>query len=258
MAARQDQKTGSKVTYPRVCECGYSANNPAMWSYHQKTHKPIPDGTLCHHGCGQPAQYCGTGGIYTCDRISQHCPEYINRHRTRIKEQWSANDWTERRTKTGLIMKNMSPEDKEKFFAKISDTKYKKMLAQPMTADRKKYIRQIHQLSQYHLRMFPTIVNPEKHQIGLTDYHLDHIVSKHIGWLLQIPAEYIASTHNLRVVSYTDNTHKSIGCGVHPIDLLQICNAPQELITKVELAISQLSDSLVQRLPARMQNYDYV
>jgi hypothetical protein len=78
-----------KISYPREClECGYSANNPAMYHYHKKTHSSVPDNQLCDHGCGQKAIAINTGGKYQCTEKYSQCPEYVKEHSKRIAEQW--------------------------------------------------------------------------------------------------------------------------------------------------------------------------
>lgn len=226
------------ISYPRKCKCGYIANNPSMWHYHQKTHNEIPKNKLCDGGCGQKAKHRNTNGRYMCNKNSFQCPQYIKEHSTRIKKQWDENEWLERREQVGSIMKNMSEEEKieyRKNLSKSVNEKYKKIYGKDLswTVDRKRYNRIVHQLSQKNYKKFRHIINPNKYPIGKFDYHLDHKVSKFVGWSLNIPPEIIAHQDNLEVIHYTDNIKKHINCSADPIELLEKHSDSEKLLIEV-------------------------
>jgi len=94
-------KIQSGIAYPRKCNhCDYVSNNPQMWHYHDKTHQMIPDGTRCQFGCGNTARFRNTKGTYSCSKISQHCPGYLEKHSERIKEHWQRPEAVARKEET--------------------------------------------------------------------------------------------------------------------------------------------------------------
>lgn len=107
----------------------------------------------------------------------------------------------------------------------------------------KQYKRLVHRLSQITYNENKHIPNPDNLTISRSTYHLDHCVSKHVGWLLQIPAKYIASVHNLRIIESTLNEGKGPTCSMLPSHMLKMCNAPIDLIEEVasqELQLGRL------------------
>jgi hypothetical protein len=51
-------------------------------------------------------------------------------------------------------------------------------------------------------------VNPENLKISYNDNHVDHIFSRHHGFMFSIPPEIIGSYINLRVISAKENHSK--------------------------------------------------
>lgn len=222
------------IEYPRKCpHCDYLANSPQSYSYHLRKHKAIPEGTLCDGGCGQLAKYRTTNNRMLCCEHYQKCPQYIIDHKQRVIDSWK-ND-TERKNK----MVNNNPMLDEAARNKISDSQkqvWKERLLiteKDAPQDVKQYKRLVHNISQRTYKDNMDLINPNKHPIGRTEFHLDHKVSKHVGWLLHIPAKYIASVENLEVLPSQLNEGKGAKCSLKPSELLVLCNAPSDLVEQV-------------------------
>lgn len=228
-----------KITYPRSCLCGYQANNAGSWSYHQRIHEPVPEGQLCQHGCGQPATLKNTGGVFVCVPGNNQCPTLKEAISKRVTNDWIGADERKSQTKVEFFKSCHT----NSCIEKIRITKRKKLLIQDTSKDRRRYNRQVHAISQTSLKNFTDVINPEGHVIGRFSYHLDHMVSKHAGFLLGIPATYLGSVQNLEVISQRENNSKFSRCSKHPLDLLKECQAPQDLIDQIHSKILQLGDS---------------
>lgn len=244
-------KNHTPITYPRQCpQCEYLASSPATFSYHKQCHDSIPVEQLCDHGCGELARFKGSGGKYRCCEIAQNCVAINARLKHVVTVSWEDNE--ERKT-TARKLFIKSCVSNPLSYKKASETKHKKLLAQDNTSDRRKYNRQVHGLSQRTYRDNISIINPNNVPIGRIEYHLDHKVSKHIGYLLGIPAHFLASVNNLCVLPYYENTGKHSKCSLHPIDLLVMCDASLDIINLIQLKLVQLSDSIEPQLIPNMQ-----
>jgi hypothetical protein len=188
-----------------------------MWHYHQRTHQPIPADQQCEFGCGQQAQFVKTSGKYSCSEVTQHCPGYTKSHSKRIKSQWDENDWDDRKAFVSSLMKN--PEFAAKQVEAAKKTKLEKILSLEWSDDRRSYYTAVTQLTYRTYQEHAAIINPDNLELGRTSYHLDHRVSKFIGWLLGIPPEILAHPDNLEVISYSENTSKGKKCSVDPLAL---------------------------------------
>ena len=237
------------IQYPRKCEhCGYLANNPASFSIHKFVHSTIPENQLCSLGCGNLATTVTTGKTYLCMKTYTECPQYLKDLAERTAKSWENDNERKDATRQLFITQCVESSEAKK---KASLTKYKKLLAQENSSDRRRYTRQVHCLSQRTFKSNEQVLNPNKLLLGRTEHHIDHKVSKHVGFLLGIPAVYLASTHNLCVLPALDNTGKSSKCSLHPIDLLEQCGAPKDVISQVELKIAQLADLIEPLLTER-------
>jgi hypothetical protein len=241
------------ITYPRKCEqCSHLANNPASFSIHKKVHQTIPENQLCTLGCGKIATVVTTRNTYRCSANIGDCPQYINDLKLRTIKSWENSEERKETTRQTFIDACVfNPAS----YKKASETKHKKLLAQDNTSDRRKYNRQVHELSQRTYRENTSAINPNNLKIGRVDHHLDHKVSKHVGFLLGIPAHYLADINNLCVLPYNENTGKHCKCSIHPLDLLEQCDAPIETIQMVQSKLVQLSHLIAQGLiPNRQTN----
>lgn len=67
------------------------------------------------------------------------------------------------------------------------------------------------------------LLNPNNYKLSRTDYHLEHKVSKHVGWILGLPVDVMSNINNLEIMYYADNISKHIKCSLHPLELLKLC-----------------------------------
>ena len=216
------------ITYPRKCpDCEYVANNPAMYGYHIKTHTPIPEGTLCCGGCGLPAMHTTTSGKCWCDTVAHRCPAVRQTTADRVKKGWSENDWADRRATNASRTRNETPEQTKARSAKQSKTKQAKMRAAEHSMEKKRYQQAAIRYSRKTYTLYTEEINPENLPIGKQQYHLEHKVSRHIGFLMGIPLEYICSKHNLTVIHHLTNSAKGPSCSLMPLELLELCGASE-------------------------------
>ena len=210
-----------KIQYPRKCDhCDYVSNNPQMYSYHKQTHQSIPHGTLCNQGCGQLAKYTNTRGNHNCEKVAQHCPQYIKEHSARIEKQWEDAD--ERRKKT-----------KETFFkyccnvptviAKQKETKLKKtnMLDPQVAKDYRHYARRIRSKAQQWAR-------EQGYVLGQQTYHVDHKFSIMDSWNAGLSIEIVNHPANLQILDAKQNSSKGMKSSITLNELLSLTTQPGE------------------------------
>ena len=195
-------KKQSGITYPRKCECcDYMSNNPAMFSYHKKTHDQIPAGKLCDHGCGQPAMVIYTHGKFCCTKIAQHCPEYIRQHSERVSEHWKRPDAVARKEKVkhSFIERLHNDETVEK----IKDTKRKKsgLLTPTDAKNYRHYARFIRSRAQLWAKEHGYI-------IGRQTFHVDHKFSILDSWNAGLPEKIVNHPANLQILEAKQNASK--------------------------------------------------
>ena len=214
------------------------ASSPQTFSYHKRVHKSIPDGKLCDGGCGKPAMFVNTKNKMWCVAEYQQCPQYIIDLKSRTTNSWKDAD--DRKAK--MVETLSDPAIRAKNAAAVRAGKRRRLIITENESPKemKQYKRLVHSLSQATYHEHQSIINPDNHKIGRRDYHLDHKVSKHVGWLLQIPAKYIASCHNLAVIPSTINEGKGPTCSIFPSTLLELCEAPTDLIAAVRSQELQL------------------
>ena len=193
-------KIQSGIGYPRKCtDCDYISNNPPMYHYHKKTHEVIPEGTLCDHGCNQPAQYRGTGSIYTCLPMAQHCPEYIRLQSERITKQWEGQNERRETTKQSMIARLHNPTT----IAKMKETKRLKfgLLTPEIAKQYRSYARAIRQRAQKWAK-------EQGYVLGKQTYHVDHKFSILDSWHAELKAEIVNHPANLEIIEAKKNSSK--------------------------------------------------
>lgn len=191
-----------KIQYPRKCNhCDYISNNPQMWHYHNMTHDPIPQGTLCDQGCGKSALFKNTNGKYTCCKITQHCESYIKEHSSRIKQHWERSGADERKAKTKqtFLESVCTPES----INKMKETKRKKsgLLTPEDAKNYRHYARAIRERAQMWAR-------EQGYKLGQKTYHVDHKLSILDAWNANLPAEVVNHPANLRILEAKENSRK--------------------------------------------------
>lgn len=208
-----------KIQYPRKCNhCNYVSNNPQMWHYHNKTHDPIPEGQLCDHGCKGLAKFKGTNGVYSCSKISQRCPSYIEIHSERIKSHWQRPDAVERKIKATqtLLETACTPGAIDK----MKETKRKKsgLLTPENAKNFRHYARAIRQRAQ----MWAT---NNGYKLGQQTYHVDHKLSILDAWKLNLPAEIVNHPANLQILEAKENTSKGSKSSITVEQLYEMINS---------------------------------
>jgi hypothetical protein len=245
-------KNHTYITYPRACTtCGHLSNNPGSFSMHKKIHDPIPPNQLCDLGCEQLAKFKGMHGKFRFTEEANLCPAVSKRISDAVTQHWVDDDGTRLDNTKDTFMKVCCGNTKA--IEKGKQTKRTRMIAQDNTADRRKYNRQVHNLSRVTYLEKKDTTNNLK--IGRFDNHLDHKVSKHVGFLLSIPAEYLASEFNLEVIPFSENISKGGCCSLHPLELLTLCGAPKLVLDQIQLKLAQLSSSFEQLMSSHKQRH---
>jgi len=211
-------KIQSGISYPRKCsECEYVSNNPSMYSYHKKTHDPIPAGQLCDHGCGEPAQYRGTGGVYSCSQVIQHCPGYVSKHSERVKSQWIGADSRRVATReTFLTHCSGVPEVLAKQKATLQK-KWGNFTPEEMRNFRH-YARRIRSRAQCWAKQ-------EGHVLGQQTYHVDHKLSVWDAWHAGLSEEIVNHPANLQILEAKKNSSKGAKSQLTLDELMQLINS---------------------------------
>lgn len=189
-----------KIQYPRKCEhCDYISNNPSMYYYHKQTHDPIPDGKLCDHGCGNQAQYRTTGGVYSCSKISQHCPGYLKEHSSRIKQQWNGAHERKEKTKKSLVERLHN----ESTYQKLRETLKKKH--GNFTPDQMKDFRHYAQRIRSRAQKW---AKAQGYLIGPNTYHVDHKLSIYDAFRFGLSEDVVNHPCNLQILEAKQNSQK--------------------------------------------------
>lgn len=208
--------------YPRKCEhCDYVSNNPAMYSYHKKTHEPIPAGQLCHHGCGNLAEYRGTGGKFTCTKVSQQCPAYIKKHSNRVREQWKRDGSEERKKKTKEVFLRscaLNPES----IAKMTKTKQEQSLSlSPEEAMHyQHYARRVRAKARKWAKSQGYVLGKE--------CTVDHRFSVFDAWNANLNEDIVNHPANLEIMPMIDNSKKGSNSSITLEELMNLLTSSQE------------------------------
>jgi hypothetical protein len=183
-----------------------------MFHYHKKTHEPSPAGTLCNHGCGLPAQYCGTGGIYTCQKNAHRCPEYIKQHSIRIAKQWEGDTQRKEKTKQSFVSRLHNQETVKR----ATQTKREKsgLLTPELAKTYRHYARAIRQQAQRWAK-------EQGYVLGRQTYHVDHKFSILDSWKAKLPAKIVNHPYNLRILEARANSRKNSKSIIALEDLLR-------------------------------------
>lgn len=204
----------SMIEYPRKClHCEYIANNPAMYSYHRKTHDPIPQGVYCHFDCGCLATFKNTGGKYTCKEKYQECPAYIKQLSDRTKKSWVNADFRKEQTKKSLKDRLHNDET----YKKQSETRRKKFgTLDPIKAKEfRHYARFIRQRAQKWAKM-------NGYVIGKQSFHIDHKFSILDAWHAGLPESVVNHPANLEIVEAKANVSKGSKSSITLDELLRL------------------------------------
>lgn len=201
------------IAYPRKCEyCDYVSNNPTMYHYHKKTHESIPDGQLCEHGCNQQAKYRNTGGVYSCSKISQHCPEYLRVHAERISDQWK--NAVERKASVKTSQMNTADAlEKRKNWLK---EKWGDFTPEQMK-DFRHYSRRVRVRAQRWAK-------EQGYVLGQQTYHVDHKFSVWDAWRANLPESVVNHPANLQILEAKKNSSKGAKSSLTLDELMKLIN----------------------------------
>jgi hypothetical protein len=204
------------ISYPRKCtHCDYLSNNPAMYSYHKKTHDSIPHETLCHFGCGFHALFRNTGGKYTCKEKYQECPAYLNQLSDRTRSSWKNSDDRKDVTKQSLVNRLHNQETIDK----IKETKKQRfgILTPEAAKDYRHYARRIrHRAQQW--------AKSQGYILGQQTYHVDHKLSVLDAWHAGLPASIVNHPANLQILEARKNSIKGSKSSITVEELLAAIN----------------------------------
>ena len=195
-------KIHSAILYPRKCNwCEYVSNNPAMWYYHNKTHNTIPDGQLCEHGCGGNATIINTRGKYTCLKVAQQCPAYIETQSIRVKAQWASPNLADRKIATGKSLRERLHNQETLDKAKATKSKKSGLLTPELAKNFRHYARAIRERAQ-------KWATDQGHTLGKYTVHVDHKFSILDAWKANLPIEVVNHPVNLQLLSAKENSSK--------------------------------------------------
>lgn len=201
-----------KKNYPRKCEhCDYVANNPAMYSYHKKTHEPIPEGTVCDIGCGQLATHRNTSGKVVCNEVSHRCPEYTKQHSERVKQHWNSKEGKLRRQNTNW--KELHRKGNE---TKKETGSYRKpRIHDPETAKTYRYYARAARARAQKW------AKSEGYEIGKHTYNVDHIVCLLDCFENDLPIDIANHPCNLQIITAKENSRKGTKIVLTVAELLE-------------------------------------
>lgn len=188
------------IKYPRKCPyCNYIANNPAMFSYHKKTHQNIPKDSMCHFGCGNKAMYCNTNGKFTCKEKYQECPAYLAQLSKRTKNSWIGAD--RRKEITKKIFEENVVFNKEAREKSISAIKSSAILLPSDAKSYRSYARKCRKMAQQWAKN-------NGYELGQQTYHVDHKLSLVDCYYADLSVEVASHPANLRVIPASENVSK--------------------------------------------------
>lgn len=201
MPTSKNYNTWLEQNYPRTCiECGYVANNPAMYSVHKKTHAQIPDGALCWKGCGQPAKFRNTKGNFCCTQVTQHCPAYSKEQSDRVKRHWVDNEDRKQQTKETFLKHCAGVPE---VIAKQKKTLNEKFggFTPEQIQDYRRYARRIRERAQRWAKA-------NGYTLGQQTYHVDHRFSILDSFKNGLPEDIVNHPVNLQILSAKENSSK--------------------------------------------------
>ena len=190
----------SMITYPRKCQqCEYIANNPAMFSYHKKTHQPIPKNAECHFGCGCKATHRNTGGKLTCKEKYQECSAYLEQLTERTKQSWQGAD--ARKSATKKLFEEQVVFNEEARKKGICVIKSKAILFPEDAKDYRAYARKCRKISQEWAK-------ENGYKLGQQTLHVDHKLSILESYYAGLSVEVVSHPANLQVIDAKLNSAK--------------------------------------------------
>jgi hypothetical protein len=223
MAKSKNYNNWVKENYPRKCNnCEYIANNPAMYSYHAKIHKPIPADAKCYFGCGNGAAFRNTKGNLICKQHYHECPGYLKQLSNRTTKSWQGDEKRKAETKKSFISRLHNQETVNKMKA----TKKKKtgILSPDQLKDFRQYARRIRSQAQRWAK-------EQGYVIGQQSYHVDHKLSILDAWKAGLSIEIVNHPANLQILEAKANSSKGANSTITVDELLVAVNMNLETET---------------------------
>jgi hypothetical protein len=185
-----------------------------MYHYHKKTHSPIPEGTLCWKGCGNPATVLNTRGRYTCLPKVQQCPEYIKQHSIRVSKTWEGDIARKEKTKEIFFkyccgVPDVMEKQKTTLKKKFGDFTPEQM------KDYRHYARRIRSRAQKWAK-------EQGHTLGQQTYHVDHKLSVLDAWKAGLSEEIVNHPANLQILEAKINSSKGSKSSITVNELFEL------------------------------------
>ena len=191
------------LVYPRKCNyCDYMSNNPSMWHYHNQTHSPIPEGSMCEHGCQRTALFRGTGGKLSCEKISQRCPAYIERHSKRVQEQWQSEKSIDRKAQTTKLFLETCA------YNEVSRQKLREVLRNKLKSMTPTEAQEYTVYSRAARRLSRRDMDKLISKVDYKTYQIDHILSLYDCWRLGLSIDIAAHLANCKIIHRSQNASK--------------------------------------------------
>jgi hypothetical protein len=190
-----------KENYPKKCPiCDYIANNPAMLSYHKRTHLPIPEDSLCHFGCGNKALFRNTGGKLTCKENYQNCEEYLNQLADRTRKSWVNAEERKEVTKEKFLISCCNNDSVRKKQKQTLKEKWGNFTPE-QAKDYRHYARRIRAKAQQWAK-------DNGYELGPQTFHVDHKLSIFDAWKAGLSEKIVNHPANLRIIPSKENSSK--------------------------------------------------
>jgi len=188
------------IKYPRKCpKCDYVANNPQMFSYHKRTHEPIPEDAKCHFGCGNKAIHRNTGDKLTCKKKWADCPEYLKKLSERIAKSWEGN--IERKKITKKIFEEQVVYNRQAREKSIKSIKEKAILLPKDAKNYRSYARKCRKIAQQWAK-------ENNYDTGRQTYHVDHKLSLLDCYYAGLSVNVASHPANLQIMPASENASK--------------------------------------------------
>jgi hypothetical protein len=170
-----------------------------MFSYHKKTHQPIPQNAECHFGCGNHATHRNTGGKLTCKEKYQECPAYLEQLAERTAKSWEGA--VERKEATKKVFEEQVVYNKQARDKSISAIKANAILLPEDAKDYRAYARKCRLIAQKWAK-------ENGYVLGQQTYHVDHKLSLLDCYYAGLSVNVASDPANLRVISASENIAK--------------------------------------------------
>lgn len=147
--------------------------------------------------------------LYGVENVSTSCV---------IKEK-KKNTWLE---KYGVDNPSRAKRVREK--RRLTQERNGTIVPVDMISEQQKYYRKVDSLTEEAYRLHYEKINPNNYDRGRFAYHLDHKLSRHEGFMNNIPPEIIGHWTNLEMIHWVDNLTKNRKSSITYTELLESYN----------------------------------